>query len=244
MADRDEITTFCNELLGVYAFDDYGPQGMQFIGSKKVSHIVTAVSVNADAIKRAKKLQANMLIVHHGLFWRTEPRVLDIQQDRMDALEEAGISLLGYHLCLDANPEIGNNILAAKAMGVVDPQPFADIGWGGKIIDGEKLTQRVAKEFHGNVMKRFPGGDHPPKSACVMTGKAGNYLREAAQEGYDLFLTGEAEENSQALAKELGITMVAAGHHNTEKSGVKALGQKLAKEFEVQHTFINVANPV
>lgn len=243
MADRDEIVQYANEYLGVYLFKDYGPQGMQFIGSKDVKHIVTAVSVNGDAIRRAKALKADMLIVHHGLFWNTEPRKLDVHRGRMDALEEAGISLLGYHLALDAHPEIGNNIQAAKALGVVNPQPFAEIGWGGE-VGLENINARIGKTYHGGVMHRFNYGPKVPKRACAITGSGGSYVRQAAQEGYDLFLTGEAEEPSQALAKEFGISMIAVGHHVSEKLGVISLGHKLSKEFDVMHTFINVPNRV
>lgn len=244
-ADRDEIVNFCNEYLGVYAFDDYGPQGMQFIGNPQVKRIASAVSVTTETILRAKFVNAQMLLVHHGMFWNTEPRTLHAAHKlRMDSLAEADISLLGYHLALDAHPEIGNNILTASAFGIENPEPFAGIGWGGKVVGPESLSDRILRMYPGTTPLVFSYGKMPVEKACVVTGSAGHLIHEAVRDGYDLLLTGEAEEPSKALAKELGIGFIAAGHHNTEKVGIQALGEKIAKEFEVEHMFVDAHNPV
>jgi dinuclear metal center YbgI/SA1388 family protein len=201
--------------------------------------------VTTEAILRAKSLDAQMLIVHHGLFWNTEPRTVDERQAlRLDALAEADMSLLGYHLALDAHPEIGNNILACKMMGVENPEPFGEIGWGGIVPIGTPVSKRIMDAYPGAMITRFDYGKQPPLKVCAITGGGGNYIHQAVKEGYDLFLTGEAEEPSKALARELGISFVAAGHHATEKAGVQALGDRIAREFEIEHVFIDVHNPV
>lgn len=247
MANRDEIIKYANEYLGVYLFDDYGPQGAQFIGSDDVDHIVTAVSATGEVLYKAGEMGAQMILVHHGLFWNTEPRTIDKRHmGRLHQLERKEMSLLGYHLCLDAHPEIGNNILALRAVGATNPTPFCEIGWGGD-IDVENvggIVNRICDHYQSVIVHRYTYGVVKPKRIAVMTGGGANYIHQAKKEGYDVILTGEPAEPSKALAKELGISFIAAGHYATEKDGIKALGDKLAKEFEIKHTFIDVVNYV
>lgn len=246
---RDEVIKFCNEYLGVYAFDDFGPQGCQFLGAPEVKKIATSVSLNAEAIYKAgrEREAADMLITHHGMFWNTEPHVIDKRtRMRMYGLEKNNLTLLGYHLCLDAHPEIGNNILALQALDATNVRPFGEIGWGGDINIGDlhSIASRISNYFGGGIAYRYLYGEQFPKSVAIITGKGGNYIHEAVREGYDLFITGEAEEPTIALAKEFKISFIGAGHHNSERQGVMALGEKLAKEFMIEHVFIDIKNPV
>lgn len=245
MADRDEIVQHVNAYMGLFAYDDYGPMGMQYIGSKNVNRIATAVSVTAKVIEYAGMGDNDMLITHHGLFWNNEPRRIDPRlEQRLSLLEEWDISLLSYHLCLDAHPEIGNNILTAKALGVKNAEPFAEIGWGGKTESGTGIIQDVLTLYSGETVNIFEGESRPVESLAVMTGKGGNYIYDAVEQGYDMFVTGEAEEPTAALAKELGIVFVAAGHYASEKIGVQALGAYIQDKFDVAHEFINIPNPI
>jgi dinuclear metal center YbgI/SA1388 family protein len=219
---------------------------MQFVGKEDVRKIASAVSVSTETIGKAAYYDAQMLITHHGLFWNTEPRAFDKrQQTRILWLEALRMSLLGYHLALDAHPMIGNNILAVRNMGgTKNVVPFTDLGWGAEVEDPQMVMPLIEMAYDRDNIKWFKGG--PPKinKVCAITGSGGHYIHAAAKEGYDLFLTGEAEEPSKALAKELGIHFVAAGHYQTEKAGIQALGDLIAKEFGIKHEFVEVNNPV
>lgn len=242
---RDEIIRYTNEYLSVHEFKDYGPQGLQYLGKPVVHRIATAVSCDLETINKARAIEADMLIVHHGLFWNNEPHRLDKRlKGRLAALENGVMSLAAYHLCLDAHEDIGNNYLAAKALGIERPIRFGEIGWGGPIPPTVDIFSRIFTEFPDHVAQWFPYGAHDIKSACVITGGAAHYIHEASDQGYDLFVTGEAAENTQGLSRDLEINFVAAGHHETEKAGVRALGDLLAELFDVEHYFINVENPI
>lgn len=244
MAHRDEIVQYMNDYLCLYAFDDYGPQGLQFIGKDKIKKIACAVSVNVETIFKAAYVGANLLIVHHGLFWYNEPRNVDTRMNlRLDALESQNISLCGYHLALDAHPEVGNNILTCKALGFENIEPFAEIGWGGNITRPDSFYNEIIDLYPGGVIHTFMDNERLDR-ACVVTGRGGNYIHEAKTQGYDVLITGEAEEQSMHLAKDLKMGLVAAGHSSTEEIGVKALTAKVAEHFDLGWDFIKTDNPV
>lgn len=244
---RTDVVEFANNFLGLHKYKDYGPMGLQFSAHHLVSGIASAVSITKEVIEKADEAGCNTLVVHHGLFWNTEPRTVDERmKDRIRALNDKNMSVLAYHLALDAHPEIGNNINVVRGLGVKNPVPFAEIGWGGEIEDIYlNPYEAITKMYPGKPVHFFgtkQGGGI--KKVCAITGAGGNFIYQAKQEGYDLFLTGEAEEPSKALAEELGIHFVAAGHYETEKSGVQALGQYLANTFDVPYAFIEDENPV
>jgi dinuclear metal center YbgI/SA1388 family protein len=249
MAKRDEIVSFCNDFLKLHDYPDYGPMGLQWEGVEDVKRIGLAVSASRDVFLRAEREGCQLVIVHHGMFWNTESRVLDPRTiGRFEALNGGRLTLLAYHLALDAHPEIGNNVNAAHSLGVAnkDIVPFAGIGAGGKLFAPQTLAQIRKTAFHtfGTTPTLFRGHDRPVERLAAITGSAGSYIVQAAKEGYDLFVTGEAEEPSIYLARELGINFMACGHHATEKSGLIRLGAQIQKEFGVTNTFIDVGNPV
>lgn len=244
MAKRDEIVRYTNEYLGLHYFKDYGPMGLQFIGKNTVRGIATCVSANQQAIFQANALGVEMLIAHHGLFWNTEPRVLDQRMSgRISLLQHFEMSLCGYHLCLDAHPIIGNNVLAAESLGLENLRPFGEIGWGGELPEDQNIFVNIVDNY-SPILYTFPYGPKEIKRAAVIVGGGANYIHDAKREGYDLFFTGEPAEPSRALAQELEIHFIAAGHHATEKAGVRALGDRLAEQFDIPHYFIDVNNPV
>jgi dinuclear metal center YbgI/SA1388 family protein len=246
--DRTELAGLASSFLNLHKFFDYGPMGLQHIGDDEIKGVASAVSVTRNVIEKAADAGANLLVVHHGLYWNTEPREVDARlQGRIELLDKYGMTLLAYHLALDAHPIIGNNILALKGMGAVDHKPFQEIGWGGRIKDyaaGMDVLEKIADMYPTKDVKYFAYGPWPIKKVCVITGGGGNYIHDAVKEGYDLFLTGEAEEPSAALAAELGIHFIAAGHYQTEKAGVDKLGSYLASAAKVPYRFILEDNPV
>jgi dinuclear metal center YbgI/SA1388 family protein len=247
MARRDEILDCAAELLDLDSFSDYGPQGMQVAGADEVTKIVCAVSSSLELFERAAAAGAQLVIVHHGLLWNNEPRTIDRRvRRRLQALFDADLTLAAYHLALDAHPEVGNNALLAQELGVDVDGPFAEIGAGGRLAIPEPLETFLARvrERIGTELLVFAEGPDPVERIAIVSGGAGRHLAEAAAEGYDLFLTGEAEEPSLHLARELGITFVAAGHYATERLGVQALSARLAERFGLEWEFVELPNPV
>jgi dinuclear metal center YbgI/SA1388 family protein len=156
------------------------------------------------------------------------------------------MTLAAYHLALDAHPEIGNNALVAKQLGIEPKERFAGIGFGGPLrpaTEAERFVGRVREKL-GREPLVFPHGPEKIKRAAVVTGRGGRFFAEAAAAGYDLFLTGEAEEPALHLARELGVHYVAAGHYATERFGVQALAKKLAERFGTEADYIELGNPV
>jgi dinuclear metal center YbgI/SA1388 family protein len=247
MARRDEILEYAAELLDLAAFRDYGPQGMQVAGAEDVSKIVCAVSSSLELFERAAAAGAQLVIVHHGLLWDGEPRVIDTRmRRRLQALFDADLTLAGYHLALDAHPEVGNNALLARELGLEVDGPFAAIGVGGR-LPGPEPVDAFLDRVRERIAPRpliFQEGPAEVERVAIISGGGGRYLAEAAAVGHDLFLTGEPEEPSLHLARELGITFVAAGHYATERLGVQALAARLAERFDVEWEFVELPNPV
>ncbi len=247
MARRDEILEYAAELLDLAAFPDYGPQGLQVTGADEVTKVVCAVSASLELFERAAASGAQLVIVHHGILWDGEPRVIDTRvRRRLQALFDADISLAGYHLALDAHPEVGNNALLARELGVEADRPFATVGRGGSLPAPaplaallDRIRERIAPE-----PLVFADGPDPVRRVAILSGGGSRYLADAAREGYDLYLTGEPAEPSLHLARELGITFVAAGHYATERLGVQALTARLADRFGLDWEFAELPNPV
>lgn len=247
MARRDEILAYAADLLDLDAFADYGPMGMQVVGAPEVGKIACAVSASRELFERAAAAGAQLVLVHHGLLWQNESRVIDRRmKGRLQALFDADLTLAAYHLALDAHPELGNNALLARELGVDPERPFAKIGVGGRLREPLPV-----ETFIGEVRSRlgadplvFAEGPPAVGRVAISTGGAGRDLVQAAEEGYDLFLTGEPEEPSLHTARELGIHFVAAGHYATERLGVQALATRLAERFGLEWEFIELPNPV
>jgi dinuclear metal center YbgI/SA1388 family protein len=247
VARRDDVIAYANDLLALEEFPDYGPMGLQVAGDPEVSAIACSVSASLELFERTAAAGANLLLVHHGLLWDNEPRTIDDRMRRkLEVLFGAGISLAAYHLALDAHEELGNNALLAKALGIEPKERFAGIGFGGPLrpaTEAQRFARRVSEKL-GREPLVFPHGPDTIKRAAVVTGRGGRYFKDAAAAGYDLFLTGEAEEPALHLARELGVHYVAAGHYATERLGVQALAKKLAEHFGIEADFIELGNPV
>jgi dinuclear metal center YbgI/SA1388 family protein len=247
LADRDEILAFADELLELEAYPDYGPMGLQVAGAREVERIACGVSASLELFERAAGARAQMLLVHHGLLWDRDSRVIDdARSRRLKALLDAEITLAAYHLALDAHPEVGNNALLARELGIEPSERFAGIGFGGPLAEPttvDEFAERVREALASEPLV-FAHGPARVERAAVVTGGAASHLAEAARDGYDLFLTGEPAEPSLHTARELGIHFVAAGHYATERIGIQALAKRLSEQFDVEWEFIDLPNPV
>ena len=247
MAHRDDIVAFANAVLEVEKWQEFAPPGLQVLGADEVTRIACGVSCSLELFERAARSGAQLILVHHGLFWRNEPLVVDARlRGRLAALFAADMSLVAYHLALDAHPELGNSAQLARRLGIRLDGTFARVGVGGS-LETPTSIQDFAERVGETVAARplvFPEGPPEIRRVAVSTGAAGYDLIAAAHEGYDCLVTGEPEEPSLHTARELGIHLVAAGHHATERLGVQALAARLAEEFAVEWEYLEVANPV
>ncbi len=252
MPGRDEIASFLDDLLEPAAFDDYGPNGLQVPGGEEVELVVTGVSASLELFRRAAQAGAGLVLCHHGLFWDFHPRALSMSMKRrLELLFAQEMSLLAYHLPLDAHPEIGNNALLCEALGMRRGEPFGDhrgrpIGFVARSDEGVTLTELRERCRSALGLDPFiwDAGPERVHSMGVVSGAAASMLREAVERGLDAFLTGEPAEHAMADAREGGIHFLAAGHYATETLGVRRLGERVAAEFRMEHRFIDIPNPV
>ena len=247
MAHRDAIVRYANELLEAAKWPEFAPPGLQVVGADDVTTIACGVSASRELLERAAALRAEMVLVHHGLFWRSEPLVVDARlRGRLEALFRADASLVAYHLALDAHPRLGNSAQLAAHIGAADDGGFGGVGRGCSFDPPVALAEVVERVEAATEREPFvlAHGPDPLRRIAISTGAAGYDLVVAAREGYDALLTGEPEEPNAAAATELGITLIAAGHHATERLGVQALAAHLADRFDVAWEYIEVDNPV
>jgi dinuclear metal center YbgI/SA1388 family protein len=248
MAKRDEIVAWADELLDVASYPDYGPMGLQVAGSPDVRKLVCGVSASRELFEKAAGGDAQMVLVHHGLFWEKDTRRIDaVMRERLRALFDADLSLVAYHLALDAHPEIGNNALLCDELGIERDSRFAGgYGFGGRLpnpIPASDLAERVHERL-GQMPLVFSYGPEEVERVAVCSGGAARYVAEAAAAGYDCFLTGEADEPTKHAAKEGEIHFIAGGHYATETLGVRALAARIAERFDIAWDFVDLPNPV
>jgi len=247
MAARDEILAFADEFLDTPSYPDYGPMGLQVTGAAEVTRIACGVSASRELFERATALGAQLVLVHHGLFWDRDTRVIGpIMRGRLEALFYADITLAAYHLALDAHPEIGNNALLADELGIEREGRFTDWGYGGRLAEPTPVSDfsELVQQRLGHVPLVFSYGPELIERVAILTGGAARYVTEAADDGYDCYVTGEADEPTKHVAKEAGIHFVAGGHYATETLGVRALAAKLAEQFSLEWEFVDLPNPV
>jgi dinuclear metal center YbgI/SA1388 family protein len=247
MASRDEILAFANEYLDLAAYSDYGPMGLQVSGSPEVRKIACGVSASRELFEKAGEAGAQLVIVHHGLFWDRDSRVVDrVMKGRLKALFDYDLTLAAYHLALDAHSEVGNNALLARELGVKAEARFTDWGYGGPLEQPVPISEfaTTLEKVLGRPPLVFSYGPEQIERVAILTGGAARYLTDAAAQGYDCFVTGEADEPTKHAAKESGVHFVAGGHYATETLGVRALSAKLAEELGLEWDFVDLPNPV
>jgi dinuclear metal center YbgI/SA1388 family protein len=230
---------------------DYCPNGLQVEGRPQVMRIVSGVTASQALLDAAVEAKADLVLVHHGYFWKGEsPCVTGMKQRRLKTLLKHDISLLAYHLPLDLHPEVGNNVQLARQLditveGPLDPDDLKVVGLVGSLT--EPMTPRDFARRVQEVMGREPlliEGSEMIRRVGWCTGGGQGYIDQAVSAGVDLYLSGEASEQTFHSARENGISFIAAGHHATERYGVQALGDYLARRFALEHMFIDCPNPI
>ena len=246
---RDDLVSHLAEYLDVARFHDYCPNGLQVEGRAAITRIVTGVTASLALIERAIDFQADALIVHHGFFWRGEdPRLVGPRRARIARLLAHEINLLAYHLPLDAHREIGNNAQLAECLGLRIEDSFGEQSIGLVGAPTHPVTLGEFARLLENKLCRTPLVIGDPARAvrkvAWCTGAAQSMIDSAAATGADVFVTGEASEQTVHFAREANIGFIAAGHHATERYGVQALGRYLAERYGLAHEFVDVDNPV
>ena len=249
--NNKKLENILTELMQPHRVRDFTVNGMQVQGRDTVSKVVTGVTASQALIDAAIRLKADAILVHHGYFWKNEsPALTGIKYQRIKSLIKHDINLYAYHLPLDIHPELGNNVELAKLLDItvrrgLEPWDKASIALVGKFADAitaEQLAERIRQQLQREPL--VVDGGKPIKSVAWCTGGGQSYIELAIEQGIDAFISGEASEQTIHLAREAGISFFAAGHHATERYGIKALGEWLADEKELDVTFIDIDNPV
>jgi len=252
MLHRDTLVAACEQRLGAQRFKDFTVNGLQVEGRPQVTRVLSGVTACQALLDEAAAWQADLVLVHHGYFWKNEPVALTgMKQRRIKTLLNNDINLLAYHLPLDAHVELGNNAQLAKRLGwrveiCLDGELGEGLLWQGKTaapLSIEALAGELAKtlEREPMVIKAQGVGDIERIAWC--TGGAQDMITAAHEGGAQAFVSGEISERTTHLARELGIHYLAAGHHATERYGVQALGEWLAAQYGVTHRFVDIDNP-
>jgi dinuclear metal center YbgI/SA1388 family protein len=253
----NDLVSYLNDLLDVHQFSDYCPNGLQIEGRTQIKKIMTGVTASQALIDAAIEQEVDALIVHHGYFWKGESQILTgMKGARVKALMQHDISLLAYHLPLDAHPVLGNNAQLAKLLGFTVQSgmgkgdfPVGNVGiWQHGVnqpVDpcAADLAQHISQSL-GREAIILGDKNRPIKTLAWCTGAAQSMLLEAAVLGVDCFISGEVSEQTLHIANESDITYIGAGHHATERYGVKALGEYLAAELNLSVVFEDIDNPV
>ncbi|MFW5431791.1 MAG: Nif3-like dinuclear metal center hexameric protein [Methylophilaceae bacterium] len=243
------LNHYLTEFLQPAHFSDYCPNGLQVEGKPEISKIVTGVTASMALLQRAKEAKADAVLVHHGYFWRGETQeVTGIKMRRLKFLLAHDMNLFAYHLPLDAHPDIGNNIMLGKVLGL------AVDGWlddknmiATSTLPKDKSLQEVVDDVSAKLNRKaqvIGDANKPVKTIAWCTGAAQGYIEQAIANDIDVFISGEISEPTVHLARESDTAYIAAGHHATERYGIQALGKHLADKFNLQHEFIDVDNPV
>lgn len=244
-----ELLDYTGQLLQVARFRDYCPNGLQVEGKSDVFKIVTGVTASMALIEAAIAAEADMVIVHHGYFWKNEDaRVIGMKRARLKRLLDSDMNLVAYHLPLDAHQSLGNNVQLALQLGI---EIDAWHGEQGILASGSLKKPQSLSDFANTVsiqLGRTPMviGDHAKliSRVALCTGAAQDYITEAHALGVDAYISGEISEQTVHISRENDIPYIAAGHHATERYGVKALGEHLSLQFNLQHLHVDCDNPV
>jgi dinuclear metal center YbgI/SA1388 family protein len=246
---REELVSYLDGLLEPRKFRDYCPNGLQVEGRDDVRHLVAGVTASQALLDAAVTSGADTILVHHGYFWKGEDgRVTGIRRQRLATLIRHDINLLAYHLPLDAQPELGNNAQLAQGLGWLAEGRFGeqDIAWHGTVaepVNLETLAGRVASVL-GRTPLVFGDPARLIRRIAWCSGGAQDYFEQAIALGVDAYLSGEISEQTVHLARESGVAYLAAGHHATERGGVKALAAHLAERLGIRCEFVDIDNPV
>ena len=252
MVALNKLLEYSNALLSSERFNDFCPNGLQVQGRPQVKRLVSGVTASQALIDAAIAAKADALLVHHGYFWKGESSaIVGIKHRRIKALIEHDISLIAYHLPLDAHPEYGNNAALARELdwqvdGVLDSGRARDILFYGHLLQPlslSALSELIAVRL-GSKPLAIKAAETEINKIAWCTGAAQGFIEEAVMLGVDAYISGEISEPTTHIARESGVHYIAAGHHATERYGAKVLAEHLAQQFGLHHQFIDIDNPV
>ncbi|ARP93052.1 Nif3-like dinuclear metal center hexameric protein [Bordetella genomosp. 13] len=250
-----ELADWLDGTLQATRFKDYCPNGLQVEGRERTGHIITGVTASEALLRAAIERNADAVLVHHGWFWKNEdPRVRGPRRTRLALTLAHGLNLFAYHLPLDAHPQLGNNAQLARVLGLeperVDgaprtcgPDGLVWLGAAPGVATLGDLARRIAERL-GREPLVVGDAQHPLRRVAWCTGAAQGMLGDAIDAGVDAYITGEASEPTVHLARETGTGFIGAGHHATERYGIQALGEAVARQFGIRVDFIDIDNPV
>lgn len=249
MVKINELTHYTQQLMQVERFKDYCPNGLQVEGQAEIKKIVTGVSASLALLEAAVEADADLVLVHHGYFWRNEDaRIIGVKRNRIAYLLKHDLNLMAYHLPLDAHAEFGNNVQLGRVLGLdaIDYAGESNLVAYAELKGAIKLSEFAA--LIENRLQRTPlvigNQEQMVKKIAWCTGAAQSYIETAAELGADVFISGEISEQTTHQALEMGVSFISAGHHATERYGIKALGEHLAGKFNLLHEFLDIKNPV
>lgn len=251
MLERNQLIDFLQTELQTDSIKDYCPNGLQVEGKHAIKKIVTGVTASQALIDAAITAQADAILVHHGYFWKGEAaEITGMKKRRLQSLLQHDINLLAYHLPLDVHPTLGNNAQLGKLMKLQNITPLMALEPKGIVMQGNFAAEQTASQVQlqlEQLLKRkvllHQGGESKITKVAWCTGGGQGYIEQAVTAGAQLFITGEVSEQTIHVSRELGIHFIAAGHHATERYGIKALGEYVAQHFAVDVEFIDIDNP-
>ncbi|RKG34676.1 Nif3-like dinuclear metal center hexameric protein [Acinetobacter tianfuensis] len=252
MAQLNDIIQWCNQTLKSHEFKDYAPNGLQIEGKTEVRRILAAVTASQDAIDAAIAAGADMLLVHHGYFWKGEAYpITGMRGKRIKSLIQHDISLVGYHLPLDSHPTLGNNaaiadILELQNIEALDPterNPIGNIGYLAEAMSPEAFKALLSEHLGFDAI-HLPADKTSIQKVGFCTGGAQDYISKAFEQGCDAYISGEVSERTFYEAKELGVHYYACGHHATERYGVQRLGKAISEHFNIEYSYFELNNPI
>ena len=245
---RDELVEYLDDLLRIEAIEDSSNNGLQVEGVAEVRRLAFAVDAGLAAFEGARAAGAQMLLVHHGLFWSEPLMVTGLHRRRLGLLVNADLSLYAAHLPLDFHPELGNNATLARWLGLSGVEPFGQYkgqpaGYAGRLpepLSLEAMVSRVEASLGEPVSGVWSFGKPTVETVAIISGGAARLVDQAAAAGVDVYLTGETSHGSFHDAQELGINVIFGGHYATETAGLKALAEHLAARFGLETTFLDL----
>ena len=247
MIERDELMTYLTGLLQPHNFEDYGPNGLQVEGRESVERMVVSPSASLALFERAVEVGADTILVHHGLFWKNDPReVVGPLRQKLTLLLEHRINLIGYHLPLDFHPEYGNNRPVLQALGLQNIEPLAEVGYCGEFTENQPVEQYfklLDNYYESGGLHLTASPDQSVRRVALVSGGGASYLRQAIGMGVDAFITGEGSEWVYSLARENGVAFSAMGHYITEMVGPRLLAEHLCTHFDLSYEFFTEPNP-